>query len=210
MYCAFLVPLFDKIKLSKKGMVGIILVYLLYEIAYYYKIGVDNKLIDTTFYYLIPYGTLSYFGYNYRRFNNNTKKIIIICAAILFFSLFSFYWIYAGQIQLVSISKYPPRIYYLSYGLMCSYGLLMLCENHSLNKYSNKFIVFVSNNSMWIYLWHILILDVYSYLGLPKVWEIEFVLVYTASIIATYIMKKIKTQCCLMIQKERYSGLKIH
>ena len=44
---------------------------------------------------------------------------------------------------------------------------------------------------MWIYLWHILVLSVYSFLNLPKVWYLKLLLVYTCSVAIVAVVNKI-------------------
>ena len=63
LYSAMLIPLYSGIGFSFKPTLCLLFVYVVYEIAYFYKIGTDNKIIDTTIYYIIPYGgVLTYLG----------------------------------------------------------------------------------------------------------------------------------------------------
>ena len=103
-----LIPLYSKIGFSIKITVYLLVVYVIYEIAYFYKIGTDNKLIDTTFYYIVPYGgVLTYLGYNYHRMKK--KELIAALSLFCFVGLGVYYWHKFGSPQLVQISKYPPR-----------------------------------------------------------------------------------------------------
>ena len=176
-----LIPAFAQLKLSLKGSIIVSAAYILYEIAYYYKLGLSGSgfikdFIDTTFYYIIPYGVLTYLGYNY--FN------------IVFISLAVYYRSALGSFQLVQIAKYPPRLYYLSYGVGCSFALLILCEKKNLKIYGNMVIRFIASHSMWIYLWHILILDIYGRLKLPEIWFIKLIIVYLLSMLIVFIVNE--------------------
>ena len=187
LYSALLIPAFAKLMLSRKGSIIVISSYILYEIAYYYKLGLNGSgcirsLLDTTFYYIIPYGVLTYLGYNYYQLKNGTKLIITSISFVVFFCLAVYYRFTLGAFQSVQIAKYPPRLYYLSYGIGCSFALLMLCEKINLKLYDNKAFRFISSHSMWIYLWHIFILDIYGKLKLPETWFIKLILVYLLSI----------------------------
>lgn len=175
LYSAMLIPVFAKLKLSSKGFIIVCAAYILYEIAYYYKLGLSGSsfikdFIDTTFYYIIPYGVLTYLEYNYFKMKNRTKLIIALVSYIVFISLAVYYRSALGSFQLVQIAKYPPRLYYLSYGVGCSFALLILCEKKNLKIYGNMVIRFIASHSMWIYLWHILVLDIYGRLKLPVVY----------------------------------------
>lgn len=205
LYSAVLIPVFSKIQLSKWGMFYVAIIYILYEISYYFQIGVNNKLIDTTFYYFIPYGVLTYLGCNYLHLKKKQKVLIAIIAFALFIVLGSYYWNVFGAPQLVSISKYPPRLYYLAYGVAISFFLLIICENSSLKIYDNVFISFISRNSLWIYLWHVLTLQVYNFLHLPEIWFVKLFVVYISSIIIVVIVNKLID---ILEKKKRYRILK--
>lgn len=201
-YSALLVPLFSKLKLSIKCVIGIIIVYVLYEIIYYLKIGVNYYFLDTTVYYIIPYGILTYLGCNYCQMRERTKYLIAIVSFFSFSVLFVYYWITSGSPQLVSIAKYPPRMYYLGYGITCSFGLLLLCERCNFKVFDKFLIRYISMHSMWIYLWHILVLDLYRFLKLPEIWYIKLFVVYGISIVIVLVVNK----CLDLINRKQKMG----
>ena len=204
LYSALLVPLYAKTGFSFKTSLCLLLVYLLYEIAHFYSIGTANKLIDTTFYYLVPYGgVLSYFGYHYHQMKH--KNLAAALSFLIFAALGAYYWHKFGSPQLVQIAKYPPRCYYLSYGIAISLLLLILCERNTLKIYRNPLIVFISKHSMWIYLWHILLLYVYSFVNLPEIWYIKLILVYSCSIGMVIFVNKVLD---LIEKRHRFSLFK--
>ncbi len=189
LYSALLIPLYSRIGFSFKTSFCFILVYIFYEIAFYYKLGIDNRLIDTTFYYIIPYGgVLTYLGYNYSRIKK--KGVLAAIALSVFAALGIYYWIRFGVPQNVQIAKYSPRCYYLSYGIAVSFLMLMICEKRDFKVYHNSAVVFISKHSMWIYLWHILILTVYDYTKPPKQWFIKFTVVYLCALLTVYLINK--------------------
>lgn len=190
LYSALLIPLFDKMRTLKYSWICIVATYFVFEIAYFFKIGVNNKLLDSTFYYIIPYGMLTYLGFNYHQFSKKAKNTIITIAALVFILCGMFYWQTHGSFVNVQIAKYPPRLYYLSYGILISFLLFKFCEKVELKIYANRLVLFTSRNSMWLYLWHILALYIYDYLKLPQVWYIKFLIVYfVAATIVTTINK---------------------
>ena len=185
LYSAMLIPLFAKFNMSIKGIVTVVISYVIYEIAYHYGLGYNGGIIqyfvDSTFYYIIPYGLITYLGYNYNNMTVKAKHVMLAASFIAFISLAIFYWADTGMFQLVRISKYPPRLYYLSYGIACSFALLMVCERKNRALFENKIVFFISSHSMWIYLWHILVLAIYGKLKLPEVWYIKLIVVYSVS-----------------------------
>lgn len=181
LYCAVLIPLFSRIKLSRGGMVCIAVVYAIYEIMYYFRIGANHALMDTVFYYIVPYGVLTYLGYNYHRMKKTQKWGIAAASFVMFAGFGLYYWMKYGSPQLVQIAKYPPRLYYLGYGTAVSFFLILVCESRDFRIYDNRMIRFVSKNSMWIYLWHILILSAYKFLKLPEIWFVKLLIVYVSA-----------------------------
>ena len=195
LYSAMLIPLFAKFKLSIKGVVIVVISYVIYEIAYHYGLGLNGGMVqyfvDSTFYYIIPYGLITYLGYNYNKMTAKAKYVILLTSSIAFISLAIYYWADTGTFQLVQIAKYPPRLYYLSYGIACSFVLLMICERKNRALFENKIVRFISSHSMWIYLWHIFVLTVYEKLKLPEIWFIKLIVVYIISSVIVMIINKL-------------------
>jgi len=190
-YSAIWIPILDRLSKRAYLPLSLLLLYVLYEICYHCGLGVDIPLIDTTFYYFVPYGCLTFLGVRYFRYNDRQKQLILLSAFLIFCAIFMYYWHMTGSPQPVSIAKYPPRIYYLSYGIFVSYALLLLSEKIRLHIYSNPIVVFVSRHSMWIYLWHILMLDIYDKICLPNVWWIKFIVVFIGSCTVVFIINAV-------------------
>lgn len=66
-----------------------------------------------------------------------------------------------NNFALTQAYKYPIRLYYVSYAFFVSISIYFIVKkvNEIKRIKENKIIIFISNNSMWIYLWHILFLD---------------------------------------------------
>lgn len=182
LYVALLIPIFCRFEKHKKSTFIIIaLLYVAYEVDYFLGIGVDNYLLDCSFFYIIPYGLTAFMGVNYTGFSDRMKKKIIFSSFLIFVVVLIAYWINTGSIQDIQIAKYPPRLYYLSYGLGVSYLLMFICEHHYSRVYDNKFIRFISAHSLGIYLCHVMVLEFYKLLGLPHNWLLKFGVVFFMS-----------------------------
>lgn len=168
-----------------------LLIYVIYEILLHYQIGTNIKIIETTFYYIVPYGFLTFLGYNYNKTSKTTKYSIILTSLIIFITLVIYYYLQNGQFQSVQFAKYPPRAYYLSYGIAISYSLLMACEKVKQEYFNSKVINFISTHSMWLYLWHIIVLAGYITLHLPELWFLKLLIVYGGTILIVIIVNKI-------------------
>ena len=197
LYVSILVPVFHKCPFSIKSIAIVGIIYFIYELGYHFQIGIQNKIIETSFYYIIPYGTVAFIGYHYPAIKTKNRNAVLVLSCICFIALFVYYWTANGIPQFVRIAKYPPRIYYLSYGMMCSFALLMLCEKFPKKWFGCSFFKYISSHSMWIYLWHILWLDVYEKLGLPSIWYVRYLIVYIGAIITVQTVNK----CLDIIEK---------
>lgn len=117
--------------------------------------------------------------------------MIIASAALVFVICGVLYWQACGEFKNVQVAKYPPRIYYLSYGILMVFLLLRFCETVDLKIYTNKLVRFTSKNSMWLYLWHVLALRGYDVIGFPQIWYVKFVVVYGLSALAVVVVNKL-------------------
>ncbi len=182
LYSALTIPIISRVTTKKTGVLGLTALYILYELAFYYRLGAESKLIDSTFYYLVPYGcVLTYLGYNYKRMHSG-KYLVLFVSATIFILIGGYYWNTTGVPQQVQIAKYPPRAYFLSYGIAVSFALMIICERNCVHLFKCRAIQYISAHSMWIYLWHILVLDLYPALRLPDIWYIKFFGVYLLSV----------------------------
>lgn len=103
----------------------------------------------------------------------------------------------------IDMYKYPPRLYYISYGLVISL-LLVLFFNVNIKEITiseiicQKFkcIQWLSKNSLWIYYWHMLYLSLFKFLlervSILNKWFILYTIVLMFSIITTIIVNFIK------------------
>lgn len=191
LYSALLVPVIERIGFSIKAVVVIILFYLAYEILYHFQIGTNNMFVETTFYYIIPYGLLTYIGYNLDKIKRKKLIIFIVVNLIIFTATALYLHARTGDFQQVQAYKYPPRLYYLSYGIFFSLSLMTICKNKRYEKYfNNKIIQYISSHSMWIYLWHILTLSTYEKLHLPENWILKFIAVSISAILIVILVNK--------------------
>lgn len=135
---------------------------ILFEIITYFTLDYFNGsaiyiFLGSIIFYIVPYSTLYIFGI---RIDDLSKKILLrlFCfLLILFISISSFLFYKDGRFIGTQEFKSPPSIYYFSYALMVSI-VFWIYSDFIWGKLNNKmqtFILFVSKNSIWIYLWHI-------------------------------------------------------
>ena len=141
--------------------------------------------------YLIPYGCIALFGI--RCYNNvQCYKIGIIYFAVLF-ALTQITMLFTKNSFAPGDFKYPPQIYYLSYGMLFGMLLYFVLPNKKLNC-----VTWFSYNSFSIYLFHIVNLLIYSVLTqlldikLLSSWYIEYPIIILSSVIETFLFNATK------------------
>ncbi|MDN4634052.1 acyltransferase family protein [Priestia megaterium] len=73
--------------------------------------------------------------------------------------------------------KYPPGLYYLSYGLFMSFLLYRLLDLEAIKGiFDNKFVYYISQNSLWLYFWHIIPVQLIFIYSKGTVFEYSFLL----------------------------------
>ncbi|MBQ6478074.1 MAG: acyltransferase [Erysipelotrichaceae bacterium] len=193
LYCACMVPFLKELykKNVKTAWIIVLLIYVLFEFAYHFKIGTKIRFIDTTFYYIVPYGLMTVLGLRYEYMNRKQKRLVIFLSTSVFIGAAVYYCLQTGSIQLPTIDKYPARLYFLSYSVMMSYLLLMICENRNWSIYKNRLVLFISEHSLWIYLWHMLYLWFYDYKALPQIFYLKWFTVAVVSTLTVFIQEKV-------------------
>ena len=120
--------------------------------------GNIGKLVSSILFYISAYAFIFSIGIRLLQIQKKQVGILIaISFSIFIFFAIAMYYHY-GKIILTQSFKYPPSIYYFSYALFASFFLWQNIE------FIDKFLhliklkstsLFISNNTIWIYLWHI-------------------------------------------------------
>lgn len=188
---AILVLLYNYLKsiISEKTIVIVSsIIIVIHEILC--EIGIfDNNILQYLFAYFAPCFLLLVISKS--MFDNNKKNTIIILLSFIIFILFGGY-LYAINGRFVSTQKfkYPFRIYYLSYGIFFTGILIKILKNTYLSELMyNKVIEFISSHSLWIYLWHILI--IYMLKSIEIVWYFKFIIIILSALLIVFLQSKI-------------------
>jgi hypothetical protein len=117
-----------------------------------------------------------------------------VLLAMFVISLASDDWVFNPQ-----ASKYPPQGLYLAYGLLCSFALWYI--KPILVPFSkSKFVEFVSKNSMWLYLWHIIPVYLIGHLSYPIMTN-SFIARYIFVMVITFALFKIWSASQSVVEK---------
>ena len=115
--------------------------------------------------YLIPYALVFAVGLRLPELSRHqvlraTVGLFVICSAVGV-ALYAV----SGKFIFTQEFKYPPSLYYLSYALGMS-GVVWLTADALLVTIKHwgvlKPVVFVAQNSLWIYLWHMAFVDIFQ------------------------------------------------
>lgn len=203
--CALLIPLIYRIGYSLKNNVVIILIFMIYEIICMMTNLSTSRLVYITVFTIIPWGMLTYFSFYLDKITNR-QKIIIIITGLIFFILYAIALnVKNGTFVTTNNYKYPARLYYFVYAIPIVILLIELLKKVQLK--SNSLISFISSSSLWIYLWHILVLYVVKRIIVnDKLWIIQYFAIVVIASIVTYIQNGIAKY---LITKYKIQFLKI-
>jgi fucose 4-O-acetylase-like acetyltransferase len=160
-----------KFKRNFHYFLAIGLVYLAYEIILLTSRPFFSTLkwmiiFENTVLYLMPYIVIFAIGL---RLNNISKKLLVYIAisTLSAFGIMALsFYLNSGLFIQTQGFKYPPSIYYLSYALGVS--IVLWLASGSIVNFVDKLkltipVLFIAQNSMWIYLWHIPLLNIIKF-----------------------------------------------
>ena len=194
-YAALVIPLYHKLGTGPIVGISIALIYVIYELMYHLGVLTESRIFVNTFYYFIPYAALSFIGYCLPSMKKKTKLTILTLSGIVFVLCALFVRFTTGSFERVSIATFPPRAYYLSYGIFIAFALYLIFEHLNIKIYRAAPVTFVSKNSLWIYLWHIFALAVYNRTFLFDYWYLELIAVFVTACLITYIQTLVVSFC---------------
>lgn len=184
--CALLIPIIYKMGYGVKSNIAVILSLLCFEALCFFTNIEENRIVYITLLTIIPWGALTYFGFYFDKMSSKQKTFLAIANVLIYIISAIGLFVQNGSIVLTSEYKYPARIYYLSYAVPVI--ILFMCVLKDRKLKSNKFIGFVSGSSLWIYLWHILLLYVVkSIITNDSLWLLQYILILGLSILITYV-----------------------
>ena len=190
--CAVITPViyyFDKIENDYLQFLILLIAYILYEVAIFYKINEMNIIFEFILAYVIPYGIIYLLGMITTKTSAKADGIISIIFIITFAVSAYILYLNTGILQPTQIMKYPPTIYYISYALFVCFLLFSIFKKVNLKRI--ELIEFISESSLWIYLWHILFLTIIPIINGELDWVLTYFVVVICSICFTFIQNKI-------------------
>ena len=140
--------------------------------------------------FIIPVSSIICFSFWVK--NTSNKNLFLgslICLLICFMIGYIFYAA-TGYIYNTNFMKYPFRTYYLGYAIGMSGFLILLFRSEKLTRiFNNSLVTFISSHSLWIYLWHILFVEISK--GFHIAWELRFVAVVLCTLLVTFFQPRL-------------------
>jgi len=192
-----LIAVSNKIKNNIVYFLLISVAYILYSImvkfGYLYLNGTIFKLYSEIFLCGMAYSLVAAIGLRLIDLRQIDIFKLAILSAIALLALAIYY-----NFAYTQPFKYPPRLYYISYGLFVSFLLYWMIGFPKIKKvFENKFIMFLSENSIWLYFWHIIYVYVIILFGnnyklLANHSIVRFCFIFLLAFLSTYLHSLIK------------------
>lgn len=116
------------------------------------------KLIGLITHYLIPFSLVFAVGLRLTSLPKKTLRLLLIASTVICVGFTIMLAIQFGRFVPTQEFKYPPSIYYISYSFIIAMILWMYAnaiESILFKIKVHSLVMFIANNSIWIYLWHI-------------------------------------------------------
>lgn len=154
--------------------------------------GFVGVLYNQYFIYAMAYSIPFLIGYSLKTLRRERVRLtILIAIAVLVIGAIIYYLFNGLPFVITPTFKYPPHAYYIIYG--CCISVLLYCIRYvePVQKIVNKmkWAIFVGQNTIWIYFWHILFLLIVD--RITSYWLLKYIVVYTLSVFAFLLQYKI-------------------
>lgn len=163
-------------------------IYVLFQVVYFRLEDPLKVLFENFILYGIGYSLIAAFGMRLKLLSQKEQFLWMLFFLTLFLS---FMWYY--QFTPTQNYKYPPQLYYISYGMFVSLALyIILGINKIQNVLNNRYVMFISQNSIWLYFWHIIFIYLLkisgkNILGSFNNFTTRFLFIFISALIVTYI-----------------------
>ncbi|MDI1360964.1 acyltransferase [Methylotenera sp.] len=177
-------------------LVALLSIYLIYEFFVFTNSELLEKAPESftlqSIFLLVGYGCV--FALGLRMPLLKTRAILLLAG--FFFITFTSYLLYyiftTGHLKYTQAFKYPPTGYYFSYALFAGFILWVFSDRlyaYSVKIRLSKFILFIAKNSIWIYMWHIPLIQ-----AVHLIWFVKFPIALLGATLITYIQVTVVTR----------------
>lgn len=147
-------------------------------------IGIKSTFFREFVFYAIGYGLMFLIGLHFKRINARVKGSILGLLTICFGVVLLFENSKSGGIY-INNYKYPPRALFLLYGAIMSFLSVEVVTIFIRKIHIPKFLIFIGQNTIWIYLYHIPLIQLTGMMSLP--YSVRYLTVYALAAFIVYI-----------------------
>lgn len=148
-------------------------------------VGMNSLFVREFIYYGVGYGLMFFLGLRYKCLLEKQRVMIFAVAALGYIGLQLIENSQSvGGVISVNSFKYPPRALFLLYGTAMSFLAVTLAQSLANRVHIPKWMLFIGQNTIWIYLYHIPLIQLTGMLAMP--WGARYVLVYMLATFAVY------------------------
>lgn len=177
-YMMLITPLIFKLKLEPiKNVLMVIFVLTVFSVLseiYYMSFESDSIvwiLNKEVFMYAITYSIVFVVG-RCMKVSNFKQFHLVFVISLLIFLLTLFFHLINSSSLIITDYKYPPRIYFITYGIVLSLIFLRTFKKFlPLNFKGSVILSFIGSNTIWIYLWHIPVQEIINSFNLHWIFK---------------------------------------
>ena len=157
----------------------------------------ENMLVKDWLLYVFGYSAVFLLGLRAKRLSMSSLASVSALLVALMSGAALYMKYEYGTVMLLQANKYPPQLYYLLWG-MCISCLLWLTSGLWKKVLDNRLFTFIGRNTIWIYLWHIPLINIavggpldhwhlglkyaFVYLGALCLYGVQYYLVQRANV----------------------------
>jgi hypothetical protein len=184
----------QKIQSNKLYLILLLLVYVCYEgLLYLVNSYPDNAwktFIEEFVCYGVAYGVIYALGLRLAKLTVKELWLVGGLSFCVFAALCGILYYYEGHLVSTQGYKYPPSAYYVSYAIATSIVIYkcakFICGALSRLPWVEGVVMFIAQNSLWIYLWHTLFLLI-TYRMNHQGFLAKYFVVYAISALAVFL-----------------------
>lgn len=169
-------------------LLSLTIFFAVYELVRYLSVlDIESSVgtvVNLVIPYVVPYSILFALGLRIPSLNKRQMIIVSIFNLGLFIVLGAILFLIFGEFKPTQALKYPPSTYYFSYSIFVScilWGFSLSIEKIFKKIKLLQMVLFIAQNSIWIYLWHI------PFVKIPYAnFALKYVIVFSISVAIVY------------------------
>lgn len=160
--------------------------------------GIYITVFNSIIFIAIAYTILFLYAFRLPSLKKKSVFLISLTSLLIFIFLAFLKYTETGYFVHTQLYKYPPTLYYLSYAFFAVNMVYLTFRNITIkNNLVNSVVVWLSSNSLWIYLWHIFAFYIWKFASMDGIDGIlptyigKIIFMITFGIVFTYLQNNL-------------------